>query len=63
MPLGLSIGNLFGTREVSLVRYPIATLVGLIIGTGEGYLVGLSPGLPPGPQLNAQILDLRFLAL
>ena len=40
--LGLAFFNSLGTWEGSLVVVSLVPLVGLIIGTGEGYLVGLS---------------------
>ena len=48
MLLGLELCNFFGIWEVSLVVVSPGTLVGLTIGTGEGYLVGLSLGIPLG---------------
>ena len=39
--LGLSLGNSFDTWEVSLVEVSLGTLAGLMICTGELYLVGL----------------------
>ena len=40
--LVLALGNQFETWEESLVGVLIATLAGLMIGNGEGSLVGLS---------------------
>ena len=61
-PLGYSINmlillalvNSFGTWEVYLFGVSLDTLSGLIIGTGEGSLVGLSMGLPLGSPLESQ---------
>ena len=49
MLLLLALGTYFGTCVGSLVVASLDTLGGLIIGTVEGYLVGLSLGLPLGP--------------
>ena len=48
MFLGLALCNYFGTREGSLVGVSLGLLDGLMIGTGEVYLVGLSLELPLG---------------
>ena len=50
----LALGNSFGTWEVYLFGVSLDTLAGLMIGTGEGSLVGLSMGLPLGSPLESQ---------
>ena len=42
MLLGLALENYFGIREVYLVGVSLDTLYGLMIGTVEGPVVGLS---------------------
>ena len=65
MFLGLALGNLFVTREGSLVGVSLGILVGFMIGTVEGSLVGLSLGITlrslpiypnPGANLHVTIL-------
>ena len=41
MLIGLELENYFGTQEGYLVGVSLATLTGLMIGTGEVSLVGL----------------------
>ena len=48
MFLGLELGKYFGTWGVSLVKVSLGALRDLMIGKGEGYLIGLSLGLPIG---------------
>ena len=64
---GLALENYFGTWEVYLVGVSLGTLDGFITGMGEWYLVGLSLGLPLGypldstnPGLPGIILDVSF---
>ena len=52
MLLGLSLVNYFGTYEGYLFGSLFCTLAGLIIGTVERYLVGLSLGIPLGYPLE-----------
>ena len=63
--LGLALGNSFVTWEGYLVGVSLDTLVGLVIGTGEGSLVYLSLGIPlryqlespnPGDDLSGMLL-------
>ena len=52
MLLGLALGNYFGTREGSLVGISLVALCGLIIVTGEEYLVVLSLEITLGSPLE-----------
>ena len=58
MLLGLEIDNYFWTWEGYLVVFSLGTLDGLMIGTVERYLVGLSLGLPPVYPLESPYLGL-----
>ena len=58
MLFGLVLGTYFGTREGSLVVFTLGILGGLIIGTVEVYLVGLSLILHLDTYLNLQIMEL-----
>ena len=51
--LGLALVSSFGTWELSLVGFSLGSLDGLIIVTGEGYLVGLSLQITLGSPLES----------
>ena len=53
MLLDLVRGTSFGIWERTLVGVSLVTIVWLMIGTGEGYLVGLSLVLPLGSPLES----------
>ena len=65
MLLGLAIGDYFGTWEVTLVGVSLGTMCGLMIGTVEESIFGLSLVLPlvsplespnPGADLPGTLL-------
>ena len=52
MLLGLELFDYFVTRKVSLVGVSLGPMYGLMLGTGEEYLAGLSLGLLLGSPLE-----------
>ena len=60
--LDLELFNSFGTWKVYLVGFLLRTMDGLMIGTGEGSLVGLSLVLPlvyplESPNTGSELYD------
>ena len=62
MLIVLLLETSFGTWEGSLVKVSLGTISGLMIGTGEGYFVGLSLLPPLALPFESQILELFCLA-
>ena len=65
MLLGLALENSFRSWEGYLVVVSLVPLDGLVIGTGEGYLAGLSLRLPLGYPLDSPnpVLELPGMIL